>query len=551
MRIRSSFPVSPVLLSMLLLLATPGLALSPPPPPCDVEAPYDYGIGVNVTCNNEFCQEVNAPVTMEWELQPQAGGFFPPFDHFSGYEITACDTITWSFSDGSPNVVALGDPRVTHTWAAPGNYVLTATVQNALGEATIRRDFVVGPESTLHVDHETVAETAKSVTLTIRRRGDTTRRVTATFRVPVNLAELVQAVAPGTWDLVFEPGQTTMNIVLPLVDNQIYDGTRQLIYHIEDLTGGTRLEPYKGIVIITDDEPQPTLAAENLVVHEGDGGTTSFDFPVHLSAPVGGNLPAGVFWSPLTAHRSRIDILGSWLPAGNTSTALTVVITGDTTPEPDEVYGFGFDARGYPYAPLPGPPGTITIVNDDAGLIPATNTAEVGQRVPMILYPGQHFAAEKTVTIRTSGAAVTAPETLIIPVGASAIPFDVVLTGEGPALFEIDLGDRSVRAEVRTNQPRGITGAPSSLTITMHGTTRVTLGLAPAHDVPVTLQLTTDPNIVTVPRAITIPAGGEATFDVQAIGKGATAIAITPLSDAIGGVVIPIDVLPGKRRAAR
>lgn len=59
----------------------------------------------------------------------QAGQPCPP----RYYKLQACDSVTWHFGDGSPDVTATQSTMITHAYAAPGIYSATATVANALG----------------------------------------------------------------------------------------------------------------------------------------------------------------------------------------------------------------------------------------------------------------------------------------------------------------------------------------------------------------------------------------------------------------------------------
>lgn len=549
MRIRSWFTVPRLLLAVPILLALPALRAGAQV--CPTDTPGEYRSVLVVTgCTDGICSQ---GTSIHLELEPNADLFLPPLSYDHGYEVAPCDEITWVFDDGSPTVVATGVPDITHTFTAAGNYTIHATIRNARGSATFTAEVIVGPIARVYFGFTQVPETASSVTIPVYRTEDTTRRVSAKLRVERDSRELSPALQAGDTEVVFEPGQTVASVVLPLTDNQVYDGTRRARVSVVEPEGGV-LAWQSGTLDIFDDEPRPTLTVDDMEAREGDEGITRVAFTIRLSGPVSHNFRVhGSFWTPANEHTQAADTTNVRIDAGQTSATMELLIPGDTTPEPDLVLRYDYDPflTGRPWAPLTGPDARVTILNDDAALTPAAHSGDLGQRVPMVLYPGRHFATEQVLPIRQTGAGITAPESLVIPAGASAVPFEAILTREGPTIVEVDLGDRIVRAELRANQPRGITGAPSSLTMTMHGTTRVTLALAPAHDVPVTLQLTADPDIVTVPRAITIPPGGETTFDVLAIGKGATAISITPLSEAIGGVAIPIDVLSGKRRAAR
>lgn len=503
-------------------------------------------------------QSCDAGQKISFELLPQhlappPALALPPLQPPPGYRVQSCDELTWNFGDGSPSEVRTGRHNAGHIYTAPGNYRVRVMVSNSLGSAQFSIDIIVGPQAHISVPAIEVSEGAGQLTIPLERSGDTTHRVSLDLRITGD-PSIAPALGTQTVPVVFEPGVTAQNVILPLHDNQLFDGRRILFMSGENLQGG--ITAGRNGIELNDNDPQPILTAGDVLAREGDHGVTEASVPVQLSAPMGQELVVHGHFASATEEQGNDDIFGieiAVIPAGQTSGHLRPLIAADTTPELDEVVRLTlFPFRDYRRAPLVGPQTNIVIVNDDAALTPPLHTGDAGQQVGFTLYPGGHFDAPKVVNVRTIPAGVlAAPQTLTIPVGAATIPFDVTLASEGSAAVEIDLGDRIARAELRVQQPRVLAGAPQALTMTVNGTTRVTLSLSPANDVPVTLHLSADSEIVTIPRAVTVPAGGEATFEIQAVGKGATAVGVTPLSEAIGGLAIPIDVLPAKRRAAR
>src|SRR5262249_54011436 len=96
-----------------------------------------------------------------------------------------------------------------------------------------------------------------------------------------------------------------------------------------------------GYGIIQDDDPEPVVSVSDPSVTEGNSGTTPADFTVSITAPSG--LDTTVSYT--TADGSAVapgDYTASsgvaTIPAGSTSTVVSVPVVGDTAPEGNESF---------------------------------------------------------------------------------------------------------------------------------------------------------------------------------------------------------------------
>ena len=475
-----------------------------------------------------------------------AGGYDP-------YQIAPCDKITWNFGDGSPELVVTGHGNASHTWVEPGNYEIAATLRNATGEITTKLNRVIASSvARIGMNEITVSETASSVNLTFVRAGATDRRASATFRTLVDPYGIDPVLPAVSQEVVFEAGEVTKSVVLPLTDNHVYDGKRLADASWLSATGGTVLTG-RPLLWITDDEKQPIIKAEDVRIQEGDSGRTRVTIPVRLSGPLGAYLNLyGALWDASARYPDDYHWLtvGTQIRAGDLEGTIEFDVIGDVQPEVDEQLTFSIGPfGGPPSSPINGPRSTITILNDDVGLTPRRVRALVGETVSFVFYAVDRTDLWRPLRVSSTDPSVVAvPGTFTLPNGAQTAFLPLVMSGEGNATIEVRDGQRIAVADVEVSLPRAIIADQSSLRMAEGTTARVTLSLAPAHTTPVLVMLTGDSKKIRIPASVTIPAGGEITFDVHALSDGGTAIGITTQAAEITGTSVLVDVTPPLKR---
>jgi PKD repeat protein len=347
-----------------------------------------------------------------------------------GYQVQACDTVTWHFGDGSPDVTVTGQPSVAHTYAAPGTYQPTVTVTNTLGSAQPAQIFpvIVASNPTTYVQFSpfdvSVPETAGSVTFTLVRSGNlnTTAKVHCAHAEfasgPVNQGEAI-----GT-DVTFNPGETTKTFTVKIYDDHRYTGTVS-DYVSATATDGTQLYGGGGArYTLTEADPQPTATVADVRVDES---TQTADVVVTFSAPIGA--PVTLVGTPsdgTATYRSDYDGVSAAcnVPPGDTRCVLSFPIVNDDVPEPDETFTVTVRTFSSVGPNITRDTATVTIVDDDAVTLVADPPAialRAGSDANINLSVQPPRAAALTVTLSSTNAEVASvPPLLAIPADGSA-----------------------------------------------------------------------------------------------------------------------------------
>ncbi len=205
--------------------------------------------------------------------------------------------------------------------------------------------------------------------------------------------------------LSFAVGETNQSFAVRVVGDAAYELEETFTVNLSGVANAT-LADSQGVGTIRNDDAMPTLSVGDVILVEGNSGTTNATFAVTLSAASGlattvnyltenGSASSG---SDYTAQSSFLT-----LPAGVTSTNVVISVNGDLQIEGDEVFyldlygpgnatllkreGFGFimnddglpgDADRFVWSPIASPqyvnhPFAVTITALDAFNNPAVN----------------------------------------------------------------------------------------------------------------------------------------------------------------------------------
>ena len=163
--------------------------------------------------------------------------------------------------------------------------------------------------------------------------------------------------------LSFDPGVTAQTIAVVVSGDALNEADETFFVDLTNPVKGILADP-QGLGTLTNDDPLPTLAVDDVTVSEGDVGTTFATFTVSLSTASGQVLTADYATNDGTAAAGS-DYAGAsgtlTFPEGVASRAVVVTVAGDLVDEADET--FTLDLTGY--GAVTDGQGLGTIVNDD------------------------------------------------------------------------------------------------------------------------------------------------------------------------------------------
>ncbi len=212
----------------------------------------------------------------------------------------------------------------------------------------------------------------------VRLSAPATVPVTVAFRTVENTALSGTDFVGNTGTVTFQPGEVLQTIQVQAVGDVLAEQNEVFFVELSSPTGGAVVSDRQAQGLITDDDggtPLPTLSISSLVVPaEGNGINTTVSLTVSLSAVSTNTVTVGFETGGLTAI-SGIDFvpaIGSvTFNPGETTQTIMVDVVGDRLFEADET--FAVNLLNPVNATLTTSAGTVTITNDDTGVITASD----------------------------------------------------------------------------------------------------------------------------------------------------------------------------------
>jgi hypothetical protein len=139
----------------------------------------------------------------------------------------------------------------------------------------------------------------------------------------------------------FAPGETTKPINIPILDDTLNEFTEKFFVSLHHPVNAT-IRKRQGTGSIVDSDPEPTITINGTSLAEGNSGSTTANFNVVLSSPSGKLIKVTYSTADITATAGSDYQAASntilKIAAGASSASLSIVVTGDTTVEPDETF---------------------------------------------------------------------------------------------------------------------------------------------------------------------------------------------------------------------
>ncbi len=252
----------------------------------------------------------------------------------------------------------------------PGGYTAIVSGVGGTSGMGLVEVFDVDPP-TMAINDVAVAEgnagtTTASFTVTLSHPSSGTVTVNYATANDTATAPSDYIAASGTLTIPANSANGTINVTVN--GDTLYEADETFTVTLSAPTNATLESGQEtGTGTITNDDPAPTLAINNVSLPEGDVGTTTFPFVVTQSAVSG--LTTTVDYETAngtaTAPSDYVATSGTLtIPAGNTNGTINVGVNGDTLFEPNET--FMVILSGPMMATATTAVGTGTVLNDDA-----------------------------------------------------------------------------------------------------------------------------------------------------------------------------------------
>ena len=295
----------------------------------------------------------------------------------------------------------------------------------------------------LTADEVTVPEGMANAVVTVTLSAGTSQTVTVNFATSNDTAIGGVDFTAVSGTLTFPPGTTTQTINIPIINDNLDENDEDFGVVLSNPANASIQD--SGFVIITDDDPTPSVSISDVSVTEGNSGTVSAVFNLSLSAASGRAVNVGFQTAngTATAGSDYVSRSSSTIfQAGQTAKTISVTVNGDTTVEPDETFFLNLTFVGNGIAA--DSQGLGTILNDDG---PSGGSLSLSQTN----YSVNEGAGSATITVnRTGGSAgearvnyatsngsatagqdyTAASGTLIFPDGVTSQTFNVNVTND-------------------------------------------------------------------------------------------------------------------------
>jgi hypothetical protein len=375
-----------------------------------------------------FCPENPQPalVTGAWQTWEATNGCWYSLFGTAGTGPGANAAPLATLLDAEPDArlstnISGGSFRVVTGFGAGAwtNFVGNADAVN-IGFQSTSTTFDFEPVPTIIIGDVTLAEgnigtTAFTFTLTLSEAVSQT--VTVDYTTADNTAtaadsDYAPVLVAGT--ATFAPNTTSTTITIQVTGDTKFENNETFFVNLTNPQNASIVDA-QATGTIQNDDAQPSIAFTDLVQAEGTGTTTNFVLNVTLSNASAFPITVNYTTNPGSATEGTdySDATGTltFVP-GDTTESITIVVTADSTFEPDETLFVDFS--GPTNATLPDNQALVTITNDDTEptiLIADVSQAEgTGGTTTFLFNVTLSNPSASTVTVNYTTNPVTATE---------------------------------------------------------------------------------------------------------------------------------------------
>jgi hypothetical protein len=209
-------------------------------------------------------------------------------------------------------------------------------------------------------------------TLNVTRTNGSVGTVTVNYATADGSATTPSDYTSTSGTLIFNDGETSKSISIPIIDDNVPEGSQAFTISLSNPTGGAVLGNIFKTQLSIQDNDYPTVSIDDVTQAEGNSGTTAFTFTITSSDVMPNDVSAAYATADGTALAGSDYQTTSGtitIPAGQKTATVTILVKGDTTAEADKTFFVNLSNPGN--AVVGKAKGTGTILNDD-GQVQAT-----------------------------------------------------------------------------------------------------------------------------------------------------------------------------------
>jgi fibro-slime domain-containing protein/uncharacterized repeat protein (TIGR01451 family) len=315
----------------------------------------------------------------------------------------------------------------------------------------------------------TVAENAETATVPVTLSALSGLEVRVTYTTVDGTAKAGADYTAAANTLVFPAGTTTLNVPVTVLNDSLDENDETFSVALSNPVNAT--VGGAGTVTITDDDQTPAVSVSDVTVTEGDSGSVTAELTVSLAAVSGLDATVSFATADGTAQAGS-DYQSAngtvTIPAGSTTTKVSVQVLGDTLDELGEAFKVVLsnpvnttlgDAEGLVTITDDDEPPSITVGSltvgegNDTATVPVTLSAPSGLEVKV-----DYSTADATAK---AGADYTAASgTLVFPAGTTSLNVPVTVLNDS-----LDENDETFSVAL-SHPVNATTGLAGTVTIT-------------------------------------------------------------------------------------
>ncbi len=241
-----------------------------------------------------------------------------------------------------------------------------ATITDTQGLGTINND---DSQPAISINNVSVTEGnsgTTTATFTVSLSNASSEVVSTSYTTANDTATAGSDYVLNAGSISFVPGETSKSLSVTVSGDTTFEANETFNVNLSNPVNAT-IADNQGVGTINNDDSQPSISINNVLLNEGNSGTSSSAFTVTLSNASSQTITVNFSTADASATSGSDYVAASgsltFSPGGSLTQLINVTVNGDTTFEPNET--FNVNLSGAVNATIADNQGAGTINNDD------------------------------------------------------------------------------------------------------------------------------------------------------------------------------------------